>query len=121
MLEDEQAAAAAFDSLAGDAFADCFTGRVAAAVSPEPGGAELLGHVTSAPDDLPVGARAAVHRARLAAATPAATFAVHLDLVALQRGRVATVLFLADSPAPLPGADVTATAARVADRLPLSG
>ena len=119
VLASETAAGAAFDVLAGDAFADCFTERVAAAVSPEPGGAELLGHVTSAPTDLPLGARAAVHRARLAAGTPAGTFAVHLDLVALQRGRAATLVFLADSPDPLPGADVTSTAARIAGRLPL--
>lgn len=117
-LTTEEAAAHAFRALADEGFASCFTAAVAAEVDPESGAAELLGHGADPVALLSGAGRAALHRARLVAATAEAALVVHLDLLALQRGTVTTMVFLADTPDAFPPADVQAVAGRVAARLP---
>jgi hypothetical protein len=131
VLADVEAAGAAARALADPGFARCFADRVAAAVAPEEGTAELLGHVVAAaePLELPAGpGRAAApdrpappataHALRLTAATAGAVFDVHLHVVVVARGRVVTALFLADTPEPVPADDLAAVAGRVRLRLP---
>lgn len=122
VLADAGAAAAAARALADGAFARCFADRVAAAVAPDAGAAELLGHVVAAARPLaPVGGgppTATTHALRLTAATAAGVFDVHLHVVVVARGRVVSAVFLADSPEPVPEPVLAAVAGRVRDRLP---
>jgi hypothetical protein len=120
VLGDVAAAGDAFAALAAEPFASCFADAVAADVDPEGGRAELLGaaHDPVGPVDLGLDdARGALHRARLVAGGGGGTLAIHLDVLALQHGRLVTVVFLADSPDPMAAADLAAVASRVAHRL----
>ncbi len=117
VLSSEAAAEIAFATLAHERFATAFVTGMAAEVDPEHGAATLLGHVANLVGGIDAGARAAVHQARLTAADADGILSIHLELLALQEERAVTLVILADSPDPMPVADVHGVAERVAVRL----
>ncbi|HWH35740.1 MAG TPA: hypothetical protein VNT56_10540 [Acidimicrobiales bacterium] len=117
VFSSEAAAEIAFATLAHERFASAFVTGMAAEVHPEEGAATLLGHVAAPVAGFEAPGRSAAHQARLTAADAEGILPIHLDLLALQEERAATLVILADSPDPLPGGDVKTVAERVALRL----
>lgn len=117
VLDSEPAAELALATLAHERFATAFVRGMAAEVDPETGAATLLGHVAGRVSGVEVAARSVAHRARLTAADADGVLTIHLELLALHEERAVTLVILADSPDPLPPADVHGVAERVAGRL----
>ena len=120
VLSSEPAAEIAFATLAHARFASAFVTGMAAEVDAGQGAATLLGHVAAPVGGIEArGRRSAAHQARLTAADADGILPIHLELLALQEERAVTLIILADSPDPMPSADVRAVAERVAARLAL--
>ncbi len=117
VLSSEAAAEIALATLAHERFATAFVTGMAAEVDPDTGAATLLGHVAGPVGGIDAADRSAAHRARLTAADADGILSIHLELLALQEERAVTLVILADSPDPMPPADVHAVAQRVAGRL----
>lgn len=117
IVSSDAAAEIAFATLAHERFASAFVAGMAAEVDAGQGAATLLGHVAAPVGGLESLGRAAAHRARLMAADSDGVLPIHLELLALQGERAVTLIILADSPHPMPGADVEMVAKRVAERL----
>ncbi len=117
VLSSEAAAEIALATLAHERFATAFVTGMAAEVDPDTGAATLLGHVAGPVGGIDAADRSAAHRARLTAADTDGILSIHLELLALQEERAVTLVILADSPDPMPPADVHAVAQRVAGRL----
>ncbi|MGH9182237.1 MAG: hypothetical protein ACRDZ9_00155 [Acidimicrobiales bacterium] len=117
VLSSEEAAQAGFDRLSDRRFVSCFVDAAAAEVDPDQGAATLLGHLATPLEHMEGLDRGAAHQARLTAATPEGVLAIHLDLVALRRGRGVSLLILADSPDPVAPALVRVVAERLSTRL----
>lgn len=117
VLSSEAAAEIAFATLAHERFASAFVTGMAAEVDAGKGAATLLGHFAAPVGGMTAPGRSAAHQARLTAADADGILPIHLDLLALQAERAVTLIILADSPDPLPTADVQTVAERVAARL----
>ena len=117
ILSSDAAAEIAFATLAHERFASAFVAGMAAEVDAGQGAATLLGHVAAPVGGLESLGHAAAHQARLTVADSDGVLPIHLDLLALQEERAVTLVILADSPDPMPGADVEMLAKRVALRL----
>ena len=117
LLSSEAAADIAFATLAHERFASAFVTGMAAEVDQGKGAATLLGHVAAPVEGFGARGQSAAHQARLTAADASGVLPIHLDLLALHQERAVTLVILADSPDPMPTADVHAVAERLAGRL----
>lgn len=117
VLSSEAAAEIALATLAHERFATAFVRGMAAEVDPVTGAATLLGHVAAPVCGIDAASHSAAHQARLTAADADGILSIHLELLALREERAVTLVILADSPDPMPPADVQAVAEHVAGRL----